>query len=646
MSSDKGGQDSGGAPFVLEPHTRVAGTPYQVVGVLGSGGMSTVYEVIHLDTGHHLAFKLLSSHLAKMPVYLKRFLRETQALGLLHGQPHIVRFIDSGVLPNGHPFCTMELLEGATLRQRLRHGPLPLPQAISYTLQVLSALSDVHGNGIVHRDVKPDNVFLQTNGFCKLLDFGVIKVLVEGGPIDGSTVLTAPKTLVGTTHYIPPEQAEFKTPDHRADIYAAGVVLFECLVGRIPFSELSNRDFLGRVIKLGFPSLDDVGAGHFPISIRRVVRVATAHDPNDRYQSAADFITKLLEAAMCEGIEILTPRSEPAAENAQVSSGVIVRKHRQAAKTWTDATPIADTIPLSPRSQAAPKASASLRGRAAEPSKSSAREPAASSQASDNVTPVVQGSKKTPAKPSGERARLSLLALFDRESGPRARPPRAPWIEPHAPSSGEQEMAMTPPPSPIRSDRETRSSSPNEERVTLASNLGPANAAPARDSHPAVESPKVRLVAPFTGRSGRASRRAAVALVGLGLLVIIVLARGRSEISTALSLMSIQESRNGAPRPSAEPTPLPPGLSSEDGQISREGAAADVPPSSVGRDRAAPPEVKLTSERDRPSPPAEASKRHPPSGPEGRHTGSPPRRPEQAPGKDAHDFKPGIESGL
>ncbi|HEU4409625.1 MAG TPA: protein kinase [Polyangiaceae bacterium] len=651
MSDDKGGHDSGGGTtFLLEPHTPVPGTPYQVVGVLGSGGMSTVYEALHRDTGEHVALKLLSGHLAKRRVFVKRFLREIQALSVLSGQPHIVRFVGAGTLPNGQPFCAMELLEGSTLRQRLRYGPLPLSQAISYTIQALSAVSAVHGVGIVHRDVKPDNVFLQTTGLCKLLDFGVLKVLVEGGPIDGQTPLTAPQTHVGTTHYIPPEQAAFKTPDHRADIYAAGVMLFELLWGRVPFGELGRDDYLKRVINEGFPSLEDVGATGFPSSIRRVVRVATAQNPDDRYSTASEFIAKLIEAAMCEGIAIPTPRPEAAAESAQASSHVVVRPRRGGAKAWADASHLADTVPLPQRNQAPRNPPLPSPRRAADAPPAPPAAPTSSARSTAEGGDATPSGKATPVLPSRTRERLSLLALLHRDSDLQARPPRAIWVEPRPPSSGEQEVGRNAPPSPAREGRKTPSSSPKAEQVTLASRLSPAGATSSRDSHPGVESPRVRLVAPLTGRSGGASRRAAVALVGCGLLVAFLLARGRDEMAGTLPSTGPWAQHHAAPPPAAG-TALPPDDSASEGGRDRRGGAADEGPASPAASRhVAPPAAKPAIERDKVPLPAEPGNRPPQPGLEGSHLGAPkvtpPRRPQQGADEDAHDFKPGIEPGL
>jgi serine/threonine-protein kinase len=218
----------------LQPGT-VLLEKYRVESVLGRGGMGVVLRVTHLHLGEELALKILSPEAGGGPEVHARFLREAQSAVRLRGE-HVARVGDVGVLPGGAPYMVMEYLRGGDLSGELaRREALPPGEAVDYVLQVCEALAEAHALGIVHRDIKPSNLFLTRrpdgSPLVKVLDFGISKA-----PIGGPGVLTRTDTVMGTPGYMSPEQMKAsKDVDARSDIWALGIVLYECLNGRRPF---------------------------------------------------------------------------------------------------------------------------------------------------------------------------------------------------------------------------------------------------------------------------------------------------------------------------------------------------------------------------------------------------------------------------
>lgn len=212
----------------------VPGTRYRVISLIGLGGMGSVYEVEHEALGKRFVLKALLRELVGREELVRRVKNEQRALGQLR-HPNVVQVTDGGVDVHGIPFFVMEKLEGETLSQRLRReGRLPVADALHIMAQVAAGLAAAHDLSIVHRDVKPPNIFLEQRGGVRILDFGIAKMHA----LDDK--LTAHGVAIGTPRYMSPEQARGDRVDGRADLYACGLLLFELIAGRGPFDDVKN----------------------------------------------------------------------------------------------------------------------------------------------------------------------------------------------------------------------------------------------------------------------------------------------------------------------------------------------------------------------------------------------------------------------
>ena len=277
---------------------------YKVLDRLGSGGMSIVYRARHQMLKQLVAVKVLKRRLAADRVSLTRFHREAMAAASI-GSPHIVHIIDYGFTKDGDAFIVMEYLEGMSLRQMVRaEGPMKIGRAVSITRQILRGLVAAHEQGIVHRDLKGDNVFLTCQGgrdFVKLLDFGISKVTRPLGGGSENPGLTSTGVVMGTPQYIAPEQASgLDEVDHRADIYALGVILYEMLTGVLPFDGRTPLEILMKhVQEKPRPPRQRRPELAIPPALDAVVLKALSKEPADRYSTAEE-----MKAALPEGTEL------------------------------------------------------------------------------------------------------------------------------------------------------------------------------------------------------------------------------------------------------------------------------------------------------------------------------------------------------
>jgi eukaryotic-like serine/threonine-protein kinase len=289
----------------FEPNALVPGTKYVTERRLGAGSMGVVYAVHDLHKGERRALKVLSPWVTGKPDLARRLVNEGHLLSKIRS-PHLVRVYEVDQLDDGRPYFVMDLLEGETLRDMLARGPLPSARACGFVYQTLSALAHVHRADLVHRDVKPDNIFVRaSDGACVLLDFGLVKVLTESGPFRAMYATTGEGIALGTLRYMPPEAGNGTRPDARADVYAAGVVLAELLAGGLPLNTLESSEYLAHLNRFGFP----MPAGLHP-ELRRLIEWATTNDPDERLPSATRFAAELGWACLRAGIDLAGARPE------------------------------------------------------------------------------------------------------------------------------------------------------------------------------------------------------------------------------------------------------------------------------------------------------------------------------------------------
>ena len=267
---------------------------YRIEARLNEGGMGTVYRGTHVLMEKTVAVKVLRPSLAADEKIVARFSREARAASRI-SHPNALSVTDFGEDESGHVFLIMEFLSGKTLKQVIRDdGPMPLTRVVDITRQVGDALNAAHCQGVVHRDLKSDNIMLldtTTGDHAKVLDFGIAKINEPDGAID--TNLTAPNLVIGTPQYMSPEQCTQDSEiDARSDIYSFGVILFEMLVGHVPFAADSPTMVMMKHLQEPVPSVleerDDL-----PAAVGRVVARAMAKLPDNRYQNVAELVEDL-----------------------------------------------------------------------------------------------------------------------------------------------------------------------------------------------------------------------------------------------------------------------------------------------------------------------------------------------------------------
>ena len=264
---------------------------YRILGKLGGGGMGVVYEAEDLKLGRHVALKFIPENLAGDPKSLERFTREARAASQLnHANICTIHGIEDN---NGHPFIVMEKLEGESLKQHIGGKPMKLEEVLDVGVQVADALSASHLKGIVHRDVKPANIFLTPGGPVKVLDFGLAK-LVHTASSEEDQSLTAVGIIPGTAVYMSPEQARSETVDARSDLFSFGVVLYEMATGKKPFSGNNSLMTLDAVLHQKPTPPHDLNPA-IPIELQGIIGKAMEKDRTHRYQSAAEMRSDLAQ---------------------------------------------------------------------------------------------------------------------------------------------------------------------------------------------------------------------------------------------------------------------------------------------------------------------------------------------------------------
>jgi serine/threonine-protein kinase len=289
---------------------KTIGGKYNVRAVLGEGGMGTVFEALNLAIGRQVAIKVLHATQLRKKDAVRRFHQEARAAGAI-GHPNICEVYDLGTLDDGCPYLVMEKLVGETLADRIaREGGLPTDEVVDILTQVLSGLVAAHEKGIVHRDIKPENVFLTRRVGCppvaKLVDFGVSKIIAAQrvDADDQEMDLTRTGIVLGTPYYLAPEQARGdRNLDARVDLYASGVVLYEALTGRRPFTAANYNALLINILTRSPRPARELRPD-LPEAFDQILQKAMAREPFDRYQSAVEFQNDLQRLG-------LAPRASP-----------------------------------------------------------------------------------------------------------------------------------------------------------------------------------------------------------------------------------------------------------------------------------------------------------------------------------------------
>ena len=267
--------------MALSPGTKLG--PYEILALLGAGGMGEVYRGRDTRLNRDVAIKVLPEALANDADRLRRFEQEARTIAALN-HPNILGIHDIGA-HDGAPFLVSEFLEGQTLRNKLESGPLPLRRAIEYGLGIAQGLAAAHEKGIVHRDLKPENVFVTRDGRVKVLDFGLAKLVRPEE--NHETAVTLPGMVMGTVGYMSPEQVRGEPSDARSDIFSFGAVLYEMLTGKRAFKRATSAETMTAILREEPAELSETG-WQGPLALQRILARCLEKNVERRFQSASD----------------------------------------------------------------------------------------------------------------------------------------------------------------------------------------------------------------------------------------------------------------------------------------------------------------------------------------------------------------------
>jgi serine/threonine protein kinase len=309
-------------PVPLGPGARLG--PYEILASVAAGGMGEVFRARDTRLGRDVAVKILTAAHAGDPDSVRRFEKEARAVASL-SHPNVVPLFDVGE-QDGIRYAVAEFVAGETLRARVSRGPLPAGEAAEIAAQIAEGLAAAHQKGLVHRDVKPENVVLARPDFARILDFGLAKrnagmvgaSVSEEEPTQ-SALLTAPGIIAGTVGYMSPEQVRGEPVDGRSDIFSLGVVLWEMLTGRRPFRGDSPVETLSAILREEPPA--DPALSDLPHEFERILRRSLEKRPEDRYQSAAD-LARDLRGVVTDAQTSATRKSEPGRRRPRLATAI------------------------------------------------------------------------------------------------------------------------------------------------------------------------------------------------------------------------------------------------------------------------------------------------------------------------------------
>jgi len=298
----------------LAPGTRLS--QYEILSSLGAGSMGEVYRARDTRLDRDVAIKVLPELVSADPERLQRFEVEAKAAAALN-HPNILAVYQMGTYA-GVPYLVSELLEGKSLAETVRRGPLPLRKAIDYGVQIAQGLAAAHEKGIVHRDLKPDNLFVTKDGRIKILDFGLAKLIQpKDSLINATPTLTMLGVAMGTMGYMSPEQVRGLATDHRTDIFAFGAILYEMVMGKRTFERGTSADTMSAILNEEPAPISEI-APETPVGLQRVVRRCLEKNAEQRFQSASDLafaLEELSDSATMTPTPTGAHRIKPAATN-------------------------------------------------------------------------------------------------------------------------------------------------------------------------------------------------------------------------------------------------------------------------------------------------------------------------------------------